>query len=311
MRYATLRQLRTFEAVIRHRNFTRAAEELCLSQSSVSEQIKELTDIIGLPLLEYVGKHVYVTEIGNKLLELYKNIELQLDGFYEELSCIRGLKQGRLRLAAVPSAHYFLPRLLSLYIKEQPDVEISLKCVSQRHLLERMTNNIDDLYIFWQLPKGVDIKAVPLVENPLVVLARPDHPLAGKKNIYAQDIGDQTLLLHERGSALRELADRFVRSHKLSVRKTIEMDSNEAIKQGIISGLGISILSQYTVEAELTLGELTILNVEGFPVISQWHVGYLAGKEPTAASRSFIELLKKQRQSLKSRSWAPTKPPPA
>jgi len=301
MRKATLHQLRIFQAVARHKNYTRAGEELCLSQSSVSEQIKELTEIIGFPLLEHVGKQLYVTEVGTKLLELYRSIDAHWGGLYEYLAHIHGLKQGCLQLSAVTTAQYFIPDLLGSFIKELPSIEVILKIVPRPQLQERMRNNIDDLYIFGQVPQDIEIKTISLAENPLVVLARPDHPLAGKINIEIGELQNEIFMTRETGSDTCEAVRKYFRSRKTSMQRLIEMGGNEAIKQGIVSGLGISILSQYTVIQELKTGQLVMLDVEGFPIINQWHVGYLAGKEPVPVARYFLDQLKEQRHLFKAK----------
>lgn len=298
MRQATLRQLRTFAAVARHRSYTRAAEELFLSQSTVSEQIKELTETIGLPLLEHVGKRVYVTEVGERLLALYQRIESEWHGFYADLARYRGLTGGVLRLALVTTAQYVVPRLLGPFMSRMPGIGLALEIVPRPGLLERMRANTDDLYILGRLPDDLGLRVVPLANNPVVVLARRDHPLAGRNSLDVRLIQDETLLVREKGSETRAVTDEFIAARRLSIRHTLEINGNEAIKQAVAGGLGIAILSRCAAVPELQLGHLVTLDVAGFPINQRWYVAYLDGKSLPPVARSFLDYLKAERLEM-------------
>ena len=193
MNQATLHQLRVFEAAARHSSFTRAAEELFLTQPTISMQIKQLTKSVGIPLFEQVGKRLYLTEAGRELFATCKEIFNTLAQFEMKVADLKGLKQGQLRLAVITTAKYFIPRLLGSFCQLYPGIEISLQVTNHEGILERMTSNQDDLYIMSQIPEHLDINCQAFLENPLVVLAPINHPLANEKNIPISKLANEAI----------------------------------------------------------------------------------------------------------------------
>jgi len=295
MRYPTFRQLQIFEAVARNKSYSRASEELNLSQSSVSEQIKGLTETIGTPLLEYVGKNLYLTDAGYKLSPLHKKIIKQLDSFYAETTGLSNQNQTCLRLSGDTSTQYFLPSLISLFTKQLPEIKISLKITSRQLLVEDMRQNIGELYVFGQVPDNIDIRAIFLAENSLDLLARPDHHLAGKDNFDIRLLEHEKFIFRESGSDTGDIVNKYFNKHHLSLDRALEIGANEAIKQSIISGLGISILPRHVTALEINQGQLIQLSVESLPIKSQWHIGYCNGKKPSSVARAFIDFIKEER----------------
>ncbi|MEM9979645.1 MAG: LysR substrate-binding domain-containing protein, partial [Cyanobacteria bacterium P01_D01_bin.2] len=263
MIHATLHQLKVFEATARHGSFTRAAEELYLTQPTVSIQVKQLTKAVGLPLFEQIGKRLYLTQAGRKLLETCQEIFQGLDQFEMSIADLKGMKQGKLSLAVITTAKYFVPRLLGPFCKRYPGIDISLKVTNHQNIQERMLNNRDDLFIFSQLPSQPDLKTYPFLDNPLIVLAPVDHPLAGKSNIPIEALNNEPFIMREPGSGTREAVQKLFTTHNIEVKVRLELGSNEAIKQGIAGGLGVSVLSQHTIISEGTTGEFAILDVQG------------------------------------------------
>ena len=264
MIHATLHQLKVFEATARHGSFTRAAEELYLTQPTVSIQVKQLTKAVGLPLFEQIGKRLYLTQAGRKLLETCQEIFQGLDQFEMSIADLKGMKQGKLSLAVITTAKYFVPRLLGPFCKRYPGIDISLKVTNHQNIQERMLNNRDDLFIFSQLPSQPDLKTYPFLDNPLIVLAPVDHPLAGKSNIPIEALNNEPFIMREPGSGTREAVQKLFTTHNIEVKVRLELGSNEAINQGIAGGLGVSVLSQHTIISEGTTGEFAILDVQGF-----------------------------------------------
>jgi len=298
MRRATIRQLQIFSAVAHNKNFTRAAEELFLTQSSVSAQIKQLTDFIGHPLIEQIGKKITITPVGERLVELYNNLDNDWREFEENLSSLTSPSEGVINVAGVNTCQYFFPRVLGSFYNRYSEIYVSLKLFNRQQVLERIANNTDDLYLMGFMPEDLDLKAVHFVDNPLVIVAHPDHPLATQKNIPLSELVTERFIEREPGSGTRGEIDRYFEEQNLTLTSQIELGSNEAIKQGIIGGLGISIVSLYAVALELRLGMLTTLDVQGFPRIRQWNIAYPAGKVITPVIRTFIDFLKEDGRKI-------------
>ncbi len=298
MRHSTFRQLEVFAAIARLGSFTRAAEELFLTQPTVSMQTKKLTQAVGMPLFEQIGKRVYLTNAGKALQSTCNEIFDSLDNFEMLVSDMQGLKRGKLRLAVVTTAKYFAPRLLGSFCKLYPGIDVSLKVSNRERVLERLSENQDDLYMLGQPPQELDIVYEPFLDNPLVVLAPNSHPLAGKSDIPLARLAQEPFIMREPGSGTRIAVERLFHDHKLTLNMRMELGSNEAIKQAILGGLGVSVLSRHSLALDAATGQLAILNVEQFPIQRQWYVARLADKQPTIIARTFLEYLRSAADEL-------------
>ncbi|MBD2314746.1 LysR family transcriptional regulator [Desertifilum sp. FACHB-1129] len=291
MKQATLHQLKVFEAAARHGSFTRAAEELFLTQPTVSMQVKQLTKIVGLPLFEQVGKRLFLTNAGEELFATCRDIFERLSQLEMTLSDLKGLKQGQLRLTVITTAKYFVPRLLGPFCQRYPGIEVFLQVTNHEGLVERLNNNTDDLYILSQVPTHLDLCHHRFLENPLVVLANRSHPLVNESNIPVQRLSGEPFIMRELGSGTRESIENFFKQHEIKVQVRLELGSNEAIKQAVVGGLGISILSLHTLALEGTNNKLAILDVQGFPIERYWYVVYPNGKQVSVVAQTFLEYL--------------------
>ena len=287
----TLHQLKVFETVARHSSFTRAAEELFITQPTVSSQVKQLTKSIGLPLFEQIGKSLYLTNAGRELLATCQDVFERLDNFEMKIADLKGTKQGQLRLAVITTAKYFIPRLLGSFCQHYPGIDVSLQVTNHQEIQRRMLNNEDDLYILSHPPEEIDLRSQPFLDNPLVVVANRNHPLAGKKTISLTSLNNEPFIMREKGSGTRTAVLNLFTKHKISVKVKLELGSNEAIKQAIAGGLGISVLSEHCLISEGISGELTILNVEHFPIKRRWYVSYLSGKQLSVIAQTFLDYL--------------------
>jgi LysR family transcriptional regulator, low CO2-responsive transcriptional regulator len=301
MKHATLRQLQIFEVVARHLSYTRASEELYITQPTVSIQLKQLADIVGLPLLEQVGKRIFLTDAGRELLVVVRNILDGLARFEMIVSDMKGVKAGKLRIAVITTAKYFVPRLLGPFCERYPGIDIALKVTNRERLLQRLEDNADDLYILGQPPEHLDMWVEPFLENPMVVLASHTHPLVGKKKISAERIAQEPFLMRESGSGTRIATENFFRERGLPINFRMELGSNEAIKQAVAGGLGITVLSAHTLALEKSGDELAILDVEGFPIRRQWYVAYSNGKQLSVVAKTFLEFLQKESKPMAER----------
>jgi len=287
----TLRQLRAFEAVARLRSFTRAAEELHVTQPTVSKQIRLLNEEVGLPLLEQIGKQVFLTEAGEELYATCADWLETWGRFEQSIANLQGLKQGRLKIATVTTSKYFMPRVLGPFCARYPGIDIAMEVVNRDRLLERLSRNQDDLYVMGVPPEGWDIESEPLVENALVVVAAANHPLAGRRHIPFTELANQPFLLRERGSGTRITMERVFRERNTPFVIKMELGSNEAIKQAVAGGLGLAVLSRSTLRREVDANELRVLDVEGFPIRRHWYVVRPKGKQLSVVARTFLEFL--------------------
>jgi LysR family transcriptional regulator, low CO2-responsive transcriptional regulator len=291
MKSVTLHQLRVFEAAARHSSFTRAAEELYLTQPTVSIQVKQLTKSVGLPLFEQVGKRLYLTQAGKELFKTCKNMFEEVNQLEMTIADLKGMKQGHLRLAVITTAKYFVPRLLGPFCKLYPGVQVSLQVTNHEGILSRFHENQDDLYILSRMPKDEDLETTAFLDNPLVVVAPSDHPLAGVRQIPISRLAQEPFIMRERGSGTREAAQQLFEQEGCTVQVRLELGSNEAIKQSIVGGLGLSVLSYHTLTAIGENAQLTVLDVDNFPIHRQWHLAYPRGKQLSVIAKTFMDYL--------------------
>jgi DNA-binding transcriptional LysR family regulator len=290
IRHATLRQLQVFEAIVRLGSFTRAAEELFLTQPTVSMQIKKLADSLGLPLFEHVGRNVRPTEAGLELYEACRRIFETLANLEMKMADLKGIRRGRLRLSVVTTAKYFAPELLGEFCRLYPGIEVALKVSNRDRIIERVHNNEDDIYIMGQVPADqADIESYPFAPNPLVMLAPRNHPLAGKKKIPLARIAEEPLILREPGSGIRDATVQVFEEKGLRPHVRMELGSNEAIKHAIVGGLGLSVLSLHTLGLQGPDGPVILLDVEGFPIMRQWFLVHPKGKELSLVAHAFLD----------------------
>ncbi|MDD4967532.1 LysR family transcriptional regulator [Halothiobacillus sp.] len=288
--YTTFRQLEIFEAIARLGSFTRASEELFLTQPTVSMQMKKLSEMLGVPLIEQVGKKIHLTEDGKELAQATREVFGIMDRFTMSVAERQGLKKGQLRLMAITTASYFAPRLLGEFSKLYPGIEVSLRVTNKEQVLASIADNLDDLYLLGQPPEDMEIESTPIMDNPIVVLAAPDHPLAKEKNISLERLAEEPWLMREKGSGTRNAIERRFAEQGITIRPRLELGSNEAIKQAILTGLGISVLSRQTLMLNQP-GQFAILDVQGFPIIRQWYAIYPAGRQLSVAARAFLDYL--------------------
>lgn len=288
--HVTLRQLSLFESVARHLSYTKAAEELHLSQPAVSMQVSQLESAVGLPLFEKLGRKIYLTEAGKELLYYAQSISRQLREAEELLESLKGGNRGRLRMAVATTANHFAMRLLADFTKAYPNTSFALDVTNRRSLLEQLAANETDLVIMGQPPEEAQLDAVPFMKNPLVVVASREHPLLQRKGpIALADIAEEVFVVREPDSGTRIAMERFFSEQGFEFRAGMEMTSNEAIKQAVEAGLGLGIVSVHTLELELEAGRLDVLDVEGFPILRHWYLVHCRGKRLSPVAEAFKE----------------------
>ncbi|HWU84518.1 MAG TPA: LysR substrate-binding domain-containing protein [Rhodocyclaceae bacterium] len=300
LKHGMLPQLCVFEAVARLGNFTKAGEELYMAQPTVSVQMKKLTETVGTPLIEQIGKRIYLTEAGTLLYAACQELFATLRKLEGNLSHIHDVHSGRLRIAVSTTAKYFAPRLLSEFVTHFPNVEVSLQIHNRQGLLERLSQNLDDLYIFANPPTAAehDVVTQRILPNPMVAFAPVGHPLAGRKNIPFEEFAKEPFIIREEGSGTRKVGLEIFRSHGFEPNIRMEMSTNEAIREAIMAGLGVSIMSRYTLGLNVNHDKLEILDVQGFPVEHDWMFVYPVGKQLPATAKSFMDFTRKTSKAL-------------
>ncbi len=291
MRRLTLRQFRVFEAVARHLSFSRAAEELHLSQPAVSMQVRGIEVILGLPLTEQLGKKIFLTEAGREVLHASRAITARLDDLQANLAQLQGIDSGRLNLAVTSTVNAVATGILVRFRGRHPGVSIHLGVSNRESVLEQLAANRIDIAIMGQVPDGLELEATRFMDNPLVAIAPPDHPFAHKKKLSLRDLASEPFLVREAGSGTRAAMTRFFAEKGLELHSSMEMSSNEAIKQAVQAGLGLGILSLQTLEMELALKRLAVLKVEGFPIMRHWYVVHRADKRLSPAAQAFKDFV--------------------
>ena len=289
--HLTLQQLKLFESVSRLSSYTRAAEELFLTQPAVSIQIKRLETQAGLPLFEKVGKKIFPTAAGKAMYSASVDILNRVEDLKITIEKLEGTVQGSLQLSVVSTAKYFLPNLLGAFLQQYPDVVPKLKFTNRARVIERLVNNDDDFVIMGKVPEDDSMEAYPFLNNILGIVAPTDHPLANKKNIAVAELVNHRFLNREIGSGTRHVFDQLLEKHGVQIEPYMELGSSEALKQAVMAGLGITVLSLHSVQLELEVNKLTVLDVEGFPLKRRWYAVHLKGRKLSLVARTFLDFI--------------------
>jgi DNA-binding transcriptional LysR family regulator len=314
-KHGVLPQLMVFDAVARHGSFTRAGEELYLAQPTVSVQLKKLADTVGLPLVEQAGKRIHLTEAGRELHSAIEELFRVFARAEEKLSSLRDPDTGRFRVAISTTAKYFAPRLLGHFCQEHPNAQVSMHVDNRERLLERMAANQDDVYVLSYPPADIALTLHKLLPNRLHVYGRSDHPFARRKRVPIEELAKQPLLMRELGSGTRLMTQGAFEKHGLRPNVRMEIGSDEAIKQAIIGGLGVSVLSEHTLRrthGDVADEGLVELDVEGFPLDGWWYLAYPAARKLSPTAQVFVDQTLDLAQSLSTPAVpAPTPAPVA
>lgn len=291
MRNATLRQLKIFETVARRLSFSRAAEELYLTQPAVSTQVKQLEEHAGLPLFEQLGKKIYLTPAGNEMLHYSRAILEQFREADDAMARLKGISGGTLNVAVISAGDYFFPRLLAAFTKRNTDVRLNLAVHNREELLHQLTDNLTDLAVMVRPPKDMDTANVSFAPHPYVIVAPPDHPLVGKSDIPLEALAEEPFIVREKGSDTWNSMEEGFAGRLPNLNIAMEITSTETIKQAVIAGMGISFLSAHTISMELQVGKLAVLDVAGFPVMLNWFVVHRNNKRLPPVALAFKEFL--------------------
>ena len=275
----SFRQLRLVLALAETGSVSGAARMMHVTQPTASMQLKDVANAIGLPIYEVVGRRVYMTEVGSELARTARAVAAEWDGFEQRVDALKGHTRGKLRVALVSTAKYFVPRLLGSFCKRYPQIDVSLEVLNRDGVVARLRNNLDDLYVMSVPPKDLDLVDEVFMANPLVVIGASANLLAKKKSLSLADLSGQRFILREEGSGTRMAVDNCFKKLKFRPDLRLELGSNEAIKESVAGGLGISVISSHALHGNAREHGVSVLNVAGFPLESNWHVVHPKGKK--------------------------------
>jgi DNA-binding transcriptional LysR family regulator len=295
----TLRQLQVFQAVCRNQSFSRAAEEMTLTQSAVSQQVRQLEEQVGQPLFEYVGRKLYLTEAATSLLSASEDIFARLESLDMSLSTLQGSLRGELRLAVVSSIQYLTPHLLAAFRQRYPDVTFRLEVASRGQVIQRLRDNMDDVVLMGLVPVDRALEFFPFLDNPIIAVANPRHPLAGRPRLALVEMEQAAVLQREPGSGTRKASDDFMQEKRIHLQEQMQMGSCESQIQGAVVGLGLALVSAHAAAPFLRNGELVRLDFTELPLFRSWCAVHARGKRLSPVAQAFLDHLRTERAQIR------------
>lgn len=287
----TFRQLRLVQALADSGSVSAAARAMHVTQPTASMQLKEVARAVGLPLYEVVGKKVYLTDVGRELATTARAIAGTWDAFEQGVDAVKGLARGRLRVAVVSTAQYFMPRLIGGFCRKHPGIDVALEILNRDGVVQRLRENLDDLYIMSMPPADADLADEAFMPNPIVVIAPTADPLRRRNRVPLHELATRRFILRERGSGTRMAADQHFRRMKFRPDVRLELGSNEAVKEAVAGGLGVGVVSRHALHGLQREHGVLVLDVEGFPLRSAWHIVHPAGKKLSPLASAFRQRL--------------------
>jgi len=297
----TFRQLRLFLALADTGSISAAARAMHVTQPTASMQLKDVALSVGLPLYEVVGKKVYLTEIGLELATTARSVAGLWSEFEQAADARKGLARGTLRVAVASTAKYFMPRLIGSFCNRYPEIDVSLQVLNRDGVVQRLRENRDDIYVMSMPPADLDLGDSVFMPNPVVVIAPKSDPLVKQKSVALAELAQRRFILREKGSGTRMAVDQFFRSRRFRPDVRLELGSNEAIKESVAGALGIGVVSRHALHGLTSEHGVRVLNVEGFPLPSAWHIVHPAGKKLSPLAAGFKQHLL---QAASKREWS-------
>ena len=294
----TFRQLQIFRAVCESRSYSRAAEEMALTQPAVSLQIRQLEELLGQPLFDYLAKKLYLTPAAELLLRASEDVFGRLEVLDMQLSDLQGSLQGQLSLAVESSAEHLVPHLFAAFREQHPEVSLQLVVVNHAQAVRRLSASRDDLLIMSQPPSDQALDFFPFLTNPIIAVAPPQHPLCALEKLRLSDLGAFPLLVREPGSGTRKAAEEYCHQKRAHFAQTLEVGSCAAQVEGVRAGLGLALLSRHAVRLELAHGLLRELPVEELPLQRSWCVVHPRGKRLSPVAQAFRDFIRHERAQI-------------
>ncbi len=283
----TFRQLRLFLALAETGSVSAAAKVMHVTQPTASMQLKEMTLSLGVPLYEVIGKKIYLTDVGKELAVTARAVAQTWDAFEQNVDAAKGLARGKLRVAVVSTAKYFMPHLIGSFCTKHPAIDVSLEILNRDGVVHRLRENLDDLYIMSMPPKDMDLGDEAFMPNPIVLIAANADPLAKRTQVPLNELAQRRFIVREKGSGTRMAADQFFRKMKFRPDVRLELGSNEAVKESVAGGLGLGVVSRHALHGHKKENGVSVIDIEGFPVSSAWHIVHPASKKLSPLAQAF------------------------
>jgi DNA-binding transcriptional LysR family regulator len=287
----TFRQLRLFLALAETGSVSGAAKLMHVTQPTASMQLKDITESVGLPLYEVVSKKIYLTDMGKELATTARAIAQSWDSFEQNADAVKGLSRGKLKVAVVSTAKYFMPRLVGSFCQKYPEIDVSLEILNRDGVVQRLRDNMDDIYIMSKPPSDLDLSDEAFMPNPIVVVASTMDPLVKRVAVPLNELSKKRFILREKGSGTRMAGDQFFSKKKFRADVRLELGSNEALKESVAGGLGLGLVSKHALHGLVKEHGVGIVDVEGFPLPSAWHIVHPASKKLSPLALAFKQHL--------------------
>ena len=287
----TFRQLRLFLALAETGSVSGAAKLMHVTQPTASMQLKDITESVGLPLYEVVSKKIYLTDMGKELATTARAIAQSWDSFEQNADAVKGLSRGKLKVAVVSTAKYFMPRLVGSFCQKYPEIDVSLEILNRDGVVQRLRDNMDDIYIMSKPPSDLDLSDEAFMPNPIVVIASTMDPLVKRISVPLNELSKKRFILREKGSGTRMAGDQFFSKKKFRADVRLELGSNEALKESVAGGLGLGLVSKHALHGLVKEHGVGIVDVEGFPLPSAWHIVHPASKKLSPLALAFKQHL--------------------
>ena len=285
--HITFRQLRLFLALADCGSVSAAAKAMHVTQPTASMQLKEVTQTVGAPLFEFVGKKFYLTDLGKELAATARTVAHTWDAFEQNVDAVKGLSRGKLKVAVVSTAKYFMPRLVGSFCKQYPQIDVSLEILNRDGVVQRLRENLDELYIMSMPPVDMDLRDEVLMANPIVVIAATSDTLAKSKRVSLHTLAERRFILREKGSGTRMAVDQYFRKMRFKPDVRLELGSNEAIKESVAGGLGVGVVSRHALRGLKKAHGVSVMELDGFPLPSAWHIVHPASKKLSPLALAF------------------------
>lgn len=301
----TLHQLKILSYVVKYQSITKASEELFLTQPAVSIQMRKLQEQFDIPLTEVIGRKLYITEFGQEIAEIANSILAEAEKLNSVVDQFKGFLSGKVTVSVVSTGKYIMPYLLNTFIKDHPKVEISMDVTNRSTVLESLEQNKTDFALVSVMPENLEVHATPLMENRLLLIANKEmvKDLPGR-TLTKKDLSKLPMIFREKGSATRKAMEEHITKLNLDVSPKLELVSNEAVKQAVNAGLGVSVMPLIGLRNYLLSGELKIISATGLPIITQWSLIYLKGKKLSPAAKAFLKYVENHKDEVISNQFS-------
>ncbi|WP_339794254.1 MAG: LysR family transcriptional regulator [Imperialibacter sp.] len=293
----TLNQLHIFLKVAQTQSVTRAAEELHLTQPAVSIQLRNLQNQFEVPLTEVIGRKIYITEFGREIAEMAERVLQQVRDIDYKMLAYKGQLAGRLQLSIVSTGKYVMPYFLTDFMKQHPGVELNMDVTNKARVIDSLKNNEVDFALVSILPDELAINKVDLLDNQLFLVGNKDSTVSSGRDL-AQFFQRVPLIFREPGSGTRQTMMRFVEKSRMTIGKKMELTSNEAVKQAVLAGLGLSIMPLIGIKKELASGEMKIIPIKGLPITTSWQLIWLKAKKHSPVAQSFLSFVEVHKEDI-------------